>query len=71
MDKYWSENKKLYFCFVDFRNAYDSIWREALFKKLLGYGVCTNFVVEKFEKYEKTKVSVRLPRCITEFFPRM
>ena len=44
MDKYLSENKKLYFCFVDFRKAYDSIWHEALFKKLSGYGVSINFV---------------------------
>ena len=43
MDKYASENK-LYFCFVDFRKAYDSIWRDVLFKKFLGYGVSTNFV---------------------------
>ena len=28
MDKYLSENKKLCICFVDSRNAYDSIWRE-------------------------------------------
>ena len=44
MDKYLSENKKFYFCFVDFRKAYDSICRRALFKKLLGYGISTNFV---------------------------
>ena len=25
MEKYLSENKKLYFCFVNFRKAYDSI----------------------------------------------
>ena len=25
MDKYLSENKKLYFCFVDFRKAYDRV----------------------------------------------
>ena len=43
MDKYLRENKKLYFCFVDFRKAYDRTWHEALFKKLLGYGVSTNF----------------------------
>ena len=69
MDKYLSENKKLYFCFVDFRKAYDSIWRKALFKKLLGYGVSTNFVSLLKNMYEKTKLSVRLPRDITEFFP--
>ena len=44
MDKYLSENKKLYFCFVDFRKAYDSMWHEALFKKLSGYGASINFV---------------------------
>lgn len=43
-DKYKSQNKKLHFCFVDFRKAYDSIWPEVLFKKLLGYGISTNFV---------------------------
>ena len=57
MDKYLSENKKLYFCFVDFRKVYDGKWREALFKKLLGYGVSTNFVSLR-NMYEKTKLSV-------------
>ena len=69
MDKYLSENKKFYFCFVDFRKAYDSICRRALFKKLLGYGVSTNFVSLLKNMYEKTKLSVRLPRGITDFFP--
>ena len=69
MDKYLSEKKKLYFCFVDFRKAYESIWRAALFKTLLGYGVSTNFVSLLKNMYEKTKLSVRLPRGITEFFP--
>ena len=69
MDKYLSENKELYFCFVDFRKTYDSIWREALFKKLLGYGVSTNFVSLLRNMHEKSKLSVRLPSGITEFFP--
>ena len=68
MDKYLSENKILYFCFVELRKAYDSIWREALFKKLLGYGVSTNFVSLLKNMYKKTKLSVRLLRGITEFF---
>ena len=69
MDKYLSENKKLYFCFVDVRKAYDSIWREALLKKLLGYGVRTNFVSLLRNMYKKTKLSVLLLRGITEFSP--
>ena len=58
MDKYLSENKKFYFCFVDFRKAYDSIRCEALFKKLLSYGVSTNFVSLLRNMYKKTKLSV-------------
>ena len=45
ISKYLKENKKLYLCFVDFRKAYDSIWREALFYKLSAYyDVSANFI---------------------------
>ena len=63
-----SENKKLHFCFVDFMKAYDSIWPEALFKKLLGYGISANFVSFLKNLNEKTKISVRLSRGITDNF---
>ena len=36
---------------------------------LLGYGVSTNFASLLKNIYEKTKLSVCLPRGITEFFP--
>ena len=43
INEYLKENKKLCLCFVDFRKAYDSIWREALFYKLSAYyDVSTN-----------------------------
>ena len=38
-NKNLSKNQKPYFCFVDFRKAYDSIWREGLFDKSDSYGV--------------------------------
>ena len=69
MDKELSENKKLYFCFVNFRKAYVSIWCEALYKKLSGYGVRTNCFSLLKNMYGKTRLSVRLPRGITELFP--
>ena len=53
---------------MDFSKAYDSIWREALFEKLLGYGVSTNFVSLLKNMYEKTKLSVRLVRGKTKLF---
>ena len=36
-------NKKLYLCFVDFRKAYDTVWRNALLLKLLKIGIRGNF----------------------------
>ena len=55
IDKYLSKNQKLYFCFVDFRKAYDSIWREGLFDKLYSF-------------YNKVQLSARLPDGITNSF---
>ena len=69
MEKYLRKNKKWYFCFVDFRKACDSIWCEALFKKLLGYRVSIKFVSFLKNMYEKTKLSVLLPKGIAELFP--
>ena len=36
--------KSLYKCFVDFRKAYDNIWRKYLFHKLCMYGIHRNFI---------------------------
>ena len=52
MEKNLAENKKLYFCFADFRMGYYSIWREALFKKL-GYEVSRTFVSYLKKMYKK------------------
>ena len=44
INKYCVKNKeKLYTCFVDFRKAFDSVWREALLLKLLKLGIGGNF----------------------------
>ena len=41
--KYVKDNNKLFLCFVDFKKAYDSVWREALMLKLLRKGIGGNF----------------------------
>ena len=69
INKYLKENKKLYLCFVDFRKAYDSLWREALFYKLSAYyDVSTNFINILHNMYSKVYLSVRLPNSKTQFF---
>ena len=39
LQKYTARKKKLYMCFVDFKKAYDSVWREALFVKVMEMGI--------------------------------
>ena len=69
INKYLQENKKLSFCFVGFRKAYNSIWREALFYKLSAYyGVSTNFINMLHNMYNKVNLSVCLPNGITQSF---
>ena len=46
IDKYVNKATKsrLYVCFVDFRSAFDTVWRKALLYKLIKQGICGNFV---------------------------
>ena len=39
IDLFLTEKKKLFCCFVDYTKAFDMVWREALWYKLLKYGV--------------------------------
>ena len=67
INKYLQENKKLYLCLVDFRKAYNSIWREALFYKLSAYYVVSkNFINILDNMYSKVHLSVHLPYGITQ-----
>jgi len=44
IDQSFAKKKPLYACFVDFKKAYDSVWREGLFLKLLEAGFSCKFV---------------------------
>ena len=47
IDKYVKKLKSpLYVCFVDFRKAYNSVWRQALMFKLLSQNVSGMFFSE-------------------------
>ena len=43
IDNTLNNKKKLYTCFVDFKKAYDSVWRDGLFLKLLQAGIGKGF----------------------------
>ena len=50
VDLYTKNNKKVFACFVDFQRAYDSVWRNGLFYKLMKYGVPQKNIIF-IEKY--------------------
>ena len=69
IDKAFSEKKQLYTCFVDFRKAYDSVWRDALFYKLLENGISRRFIRLLRNAYSTSLLSVKLPNGRSVEFP--
>ena len=62
--------KKLFFAFIDFSQAFDSIWRGGLWRKLLFNsmnGKCFKIV---FNMFENIKSCVRINDETSAFFPR-
>ena len=55
-------------CFVDMRKAFDTVWRDALFYKLLEQGIGGNFYNIIVNMYEKSNVCVKLTVGMTDNF---
>ena len=59
IDKSIHNKKPLHVCFVDFRKAYDSVWRDGLYKKLLSYNVDKRFVRLLRNIYSSSSLAVK------------
>ena len=68
IDSYKLRRKPMFACFVDFRKAYDSVWREGLFFKLINYGCSKKFVTILLNMYSSVKSAVKLEQGVTPFF---
>ena len=68
IDSYKNKKRPLFACFIDFRKAYDSVWREGLFYKLMQYGCSKNFVRVLLSMYSSVRVAVKLNAGVTPFF---
>jgi hypothetical protein len=69
INNYCVKNKgKLYACFVDFRKAFDSVWRNALLLKLLNYGIRGDFYSLIKHMYSNTISCVKLPAGLSDTF---
>ena len=68
IDKYQNAGKRLYMCFIDFKKAYDTIWREGLFYKLLKQGISKTFVKLLINIYSRQKSCVNIGDNVTKKF---
>ena len=71
IDKYVKKAAKqhLYVCFVDFKSAFDTISRQALFYKLAKLGVGGYFLKCMQSIYNQVNYCIKLPEGITDPFP--
>jgi hypothetical protein len=69
-DKYvkQSENGKIYACFVDFKKAFDSVWHQGLYSKLLENKMGGHFYDLVKDIYSNTKCAIKLSENRTPFF---
>ena len=68
MDIMQANKKKIFCCFIDFKQAFDTVWRAGLWKKNIQEGItgkCFNFI---FNLYKDIKSKVSTNEGSTEFF---
>ena len=68
LDSLYQNQKKLYVCFVDFKKAYDSIWRTGLFYKLIKCGLSKTFITILHNMYNNVRSCVKTCEGLTDFF---
>ena len=70
-DKYVNQNnEKIYACFIDFKKAFDSVWHEGLYLKLLenGIGGCFYDLIKDLYSNSNTRCAVKVSGHRTPFF---
>ena len=68
IDIFKSKNKKLFCCYVDYTKAFDSIWREALWHKLINCGIQGKILNVIKSMYAQIKSCVFLNGEKSDFF---
>ena len=63
-----TNGKKIFACFIDFKKAFDTIPRDILFTKLMGYGVTGKFFNTLKTMYSNDNCCVKVGIKITEVF---
>ena len=64
----YKKNRKIFACFVDFKQAFDSIPRDILLSKLLKHGICGKFFAIIKTVYTDDKCCVKINNKLTDPF---
>jgi len=62
------KKKKLYCAFIDFKKAFDVVYRNGIWIKLLKYGVSSKIVKMLQKIYENVKLCLRVGGSLSDFF---
>ena len=68
LDIYFSKGKKLYVGFIDFKKAFDSVWRARLWQKLIGLNIGGKILRVIQNIYDNAKACVKIGSQNSEFF---
>ena len=65
---YMQNGKKVFACFVDYKKAYDNVWREGLYYKLLMSGINADMVNIIRSMYDNSQQALKINRSVTDPF---
>nr|XP_014351054.1 PREDICTED: oxysterol-binding protein-related protein 10 [Latimeria chalumnae] len=68
VEKHWEWTKELHVCFIDFAQAYVSVWREGVRKLLPHYGIPSKIARMLKALYKKILACVRIEGVTSEWF---
>ena len=66
IEKLFKKGSYLFTCFVDFEKAFDTVWRDALFKKLEFMGIQGKILRILENMYSEVNYSIKLPYGFTD-----
>jgi len=67
-EKYEEFGKALFVCYIDFRKAFDSVWRKGLWKTMRHYGFPEKIVRILEDLYKDTYSAVRVDGELSDWF---
>ncbi|MEE9190592.1 MAG: reverse transcriptase family protein [Candidatus Neomarinimicrobiota bacterium] len=68
IDQFFNHRKKLYCVFIDFEKAFDTIWRKALWHKLIQQGVSGKILQVIHNIYQNAKSTIELNGENSDYF---